>query len=640
MKRNKYKDYLWYTALVVFVLCIIEGLMYYHGEDNTFLKISLNIQNAIKAYKIDPDIKQSEAISFLAESGGGILMTIITYLYCASVIVAPFCTIGALTVLILKPANYVKGLLKRRHENSILVLGSGVYKNNFIYALAKDCNVTVVEADGITEDRKLKYLNHGIKFVQKYSDMPMANVLKSLKLSRFNDFLLCDENVMENIDNMKLLLSFNTLGKTKDGNYQQMYIGCNDSSMGEIIRQYYDRLDNKSIDINIIDINQMAVNKMFAEHPVFMANTKDNLDVHMGIIGFGEFGQHTLLQALNMSVLSAESKICIDVYDKDMDNIIGAFMKHFSVDILDGLKFVSEEIFLGEQTEYYELELPVAGSERFCMDGSVVIRFWKTDAQTLQFSKIFDRCNAAMNFTYLVVAMGDTHSMANTIIELKQLLYKKDRSSAVKTPIIIRTKSKNNIVEIYNEDNLFEITQNKDIFSYESLTNHRIVDEAKLFNHRYNVLYDVLSQYKSDGIVLDDKFMLKIKEHLTEDVLRIEQDGSVLDSSWHKMKIFDRESSIAQAMHQNVKDWLVNKEHIYSYEADKEELERIEHRRWTIFMITQGFKYEKSERKDMNAKTHPCILDWEHLKVEKPDTLEYDFTPYYILKAVGNKDKK
>ena len=53
-----------------------------------------------------------------------------------------------------------------------------------------------------------------------------------------------------------------------------------------------------------------------------------------------------------------------------------------------------------------------------------------------------------------------------------------------------------------------------------SFTNHRIVDEAKLFNHRYNVLYDVLSQYKSDGIVLDDKFMLKIEEHLTEDVLQ------------------------------------------------------------------------------------------------------------------------
>ena len=105
MKRNKYKDYLWYVALAVFVLCILEGIMYYHDTENTFLKISLNIQNAIKAYKIDPDIKQAEAIRFLNESGGGFLRSVLTYLYCASVIVAPFCTIGALTILISKPAE-------------------------------------------------------------------------------------------------------------------------------------------------------------------------------------------------------------------------------------------------------------------------------------------------------------------------------------------------------------------------------------------------------------------------------------------------------------------------------------------------------------------------------------------------------
>lgn len=638
MKRNKYKDYLWYTALAVFILCIIEGLMYYHGTENTFLKISLNIQNAIKAYKIDPDIKQSEAIRFLSQSGGGVIKTVITYLYCASVIIAPFCTVGALTVLILKPANYVKGLLQRRHEHSILVLGTGSYQANFIYSLAKDCNVTVIETGTVNDEKKLKYLNHGIKFVQKYSDMPMANVLKTLKLSHFDNFLLCDDNIMENIENMRLLLNSNISGKTAGGTYQQIYICCNDSSMGEIIKQYYDRLDSKVIDINIIDINQMAVNKMFNEHPVFMANDKNNLDVHMGIIGFGEFGQRTLIQALNMSVLSADSNICIDVFDKNMDDIIGAFMKHFSVDILDGLRFVSKEIFLGEQTEYYELKLPVADNNLFSMDGSIIIRFWKTDAQTLQFNKIFKSCNASMPFTYIVIAMSDTHSMANTIIELKQLLYKKD-SPKVKPPIIIRTKSKNNIVEIYRDDNLFEITQNNDIFSYESLTNHKIVDEAKLFNHRYNVLYDVISSYKADGKVLDDQFMLTIEEHLTEDQLRIEHDSRALDDAWHKMKIFDRESSIAQAMHQSVKDWLINHEHAFSLETDKEELERIEHRRWTVFMVTHGFKYEKADKKDLNARTHPCILNWEQLKIEKPDTLEYDYTPYYILKAYNNHNK-
>ena len=29
MKRNKYKDYLWYTAIAVFVICVLEGIFYY-----------------------------------------------------------------------------------------------------------------------------------------------------------------------------------------------------------------------------------------------------------------------------------------------------------------------------------------------------------------------------------------------------------------------------------------------------------------------------------------------------------------------------------------------------------------------------------------------------------------------------------
>ena len=65
MKRNKYKDYLWYTALAVFIICVIEGIFFYHNVENPFLKVTLNIQNAIKAYKIDPDIKQAEALAYM-----------------------------------------------------------------------------------------------------------------------------------------------------------------------------------------------------------------------------------------------------------------------------------------------------------------------------------------------------------------------------------------------------------------------------------------------------------------------------------------------------------------------------------------------------------------------------------------------
>lgn len=109
-----------------------------------------------------------------------------------------------------------------------------------------------------------------------------------------------------------------------------------------------------------------------------------------------------------------------------------------------------------------------------------------------------------------------------------------------------------------------------------------------------------------------------------------------LNAAWHKMSIFDRESSIAQSLHQDIKKWLVCDKKAYTF-SDKEELERIEHRRWNIFMITHGFKYEKTDRKDLYARTHPCISKWEVLKVEKHDTLEYDFTPYYILRHTQNK---
>lgn len=637
MKRNKYKDYLWYVTLAVFVLCVIEGIMYYHDTGNAFLKFSLNIQNAVKAYKIDPDISQSNAISFLKESGGGIIRSIITYLYCTSVIIAPFCTVGALTMLLMKPANYVHGLLKRRNIHKILVLGEGATQTHFVDSLSADCHLTVIESSIISEEKKLKYLNHGIKFIQKYTDISLSTILKSLKLSHFESFLLCDDNITENIDNLKLIIDSCNESRSNNSLYQRIYICCNDSSMSEIIKQYYDKQNNKNIEINIIDINQMAVNKMLLEHPIYLANDKKHCDVHIGIIGFGQFGQSTLLQSLNMAVLSADSHICIDVFDKNISDIIGTFMKHFSVDILDGLRFVSEELFSGEQTNYYELCLPssITGNS-LGMDGNITLRFWQADTQTLQFNKIFKKCNEQMPFTYLVIAIGNTHSMVNTIITLKQLLYKKD-ASGTNIPIIIRTKSRKNMIEIYREDNLFEISQSKDIFSYDSLMNHRIVDKAKIFNHRYNILYDIINQYKQSDKILDDTFMLKIEQTLSEEQLLIEQGRTRLDETWHNMKIFERESSIAQAMHQTVKEWLIFQEKAYSLDTDKEELEKLEHRRWTIFMITQGFKYEKSNCKNMNAKTHPCILTWEQLKAERPDTLEYDFTPYYMLKNPAKK---
>ena len=45
---------------------------------------------------------------------------------------------------------------------------------------------------------------------------------------------------------------------------------------------------------------------------------------------------------------------------------------------------------------------------------------------------------------------------------------------------------------------------NKDIFSYASITNRDIVNDAKIVNHRYNMLYEIISRYKADKNIVTE----------------------------------------------------------------------------------------------------------------------------------------
>ena len=68
MKKTKYRKYLIIATVVVALSFIVEGCVYYGAVDNLFFKFSLNFQNVIKAYKLDSDISQADAIKFLDEN--------------------------------------------------------------------------------------------------------------------------------------------------------------------------------------------------------------------------------------------------------------------------------------------------------------------------------------------------------------------------------------------------------------------------------------------------------------------------------------------------------------------------------------------------------------------------------------------
>lgn len=54
-----------------------------------------------------------------------------------------------------------------------------------------------------------------------------------------------------------------------------------------------------------------------------------------------------------------------------------------------------------------------------------------------------------------------------------------------------------------------------------------------------------------------------------------------------------------------------------------------EHRRWTYFVILDGWK--SNSIKNKKSKHSDCIIDWELLSKDKKDVLIYDLTPLLIL---------
>ncbi len=621
MKRKKYKDYIWFVAVAVFLICVAEGIMYYHETESLFLKVTLNIQNIIKAYKIDPDIKQKEAMAFWMNSNYGVWAGVLTYMYCAAVVVAPFCTIAALLTLLEKPWAYITGLLKRKNKKRVLVIGEGKYFDKFVKSLSQDCRVTAVVKDPSSDNTLLDYYKRGITLVKQYEDSRKDFWTKK-ELQKYDDILFCDENPIKNLQNLNLLLNSECTkktAKTADHKSIPVYVCCNDASLSEIIRQYEAEHKNEMFIVNIVDVKQLSVNRMFLKNPIYTVNKGSNCDVHMGILGFGEFGQNVLIQGLNTAVLSPDSTIRIDVFDNDMSSILGSFLKRFSTDILDGLKLDMKNVFDGGNVKCYTLKLPVrpennAGYRLFDIDGKIELNFWEIDATTILFSKALRMCNEIIPFTYMVVAMKDTHSMSLAAIEIMALFHANGNakdSCSKNVPIIIQNKD-NVSLDMIAGKKIVTIDQNEDIFSYSSLTGDEITKNAKAFNCKYHQI-------------------ISGKEHVDP------------ESVWPG-NMYNRESSIAQSLHQNVKEWLLFNDEGPKYypvdEQDKEKkelLQKIEHRRWTLYMILHGYRYSGASKKDDMAKTHSCISTWENLKQERPDTLEYDFIPYILaMKRASN----
>lgn len=614
MKRKKYKDWLWIISVSVFVICTVQGIFWYRlispVSDNFFIRILCYLQNGIKAFKLDPDIKLKDVANVLPSIESGWLRLFL-YLYCVAVITAPFCTVAALTILIKKPVYYFKGLKNRIKRKKILLIGNGETKKRFALSLPGDeCRVFSVENTLLSDETKLTYLKKGIRHFTDYEDRDEKQLYRQAELMSTDIVILCDDDVIKNLVALKKITGFyleNPVTRADELPRQDIYVICEDEGMKEVISLYFDEYMKKvrnrkgirSFDLYVMDPKEKAVRKMFDEKPLFTANKeKDDddetaLDVHLGILGFGDYGQKTLLQALNLAVFSKESTILVDVFDKEIDREFQSFLRHFSTEMLNR---VETDVRDGAETVNYQIRLPSEDSRVFGMDGHVTIRFWGCDSEKLDFRKKILHTAKQMPYTYFVVAMSKDKEITVSIKEICKMIYHDNKDRHV--PVVVRTKEVGPIAELFTDGYVSTINEQEDVYSLKALIDDSLVQRAKQFNFRYNQV--------SGG--LEDRQPAEAE----------------MNEAWSRMSAFKRESSLAQAMHQEAKKWLVQRGL-----SDKEEREALEHRRWCLFMILNGYCY--GPVRDDVYKTHDCISTFDDLKKERPDTLEYDNTPYILL---------
>ncbi|MDO4753470.1 MAG: hypothetical protein Q4A41_00550 [Bacillota bacterium] len=663
-----YKKFILFLSVAVACICVMEGIYYFRDIQSNFLKFTLNLQNVFNTFKLNPDIKIIDAARHMAESGTSI-PDFLPYLYTLAVILAPVCTLSTGLFLLNIPFRYLQGLIRTFRKKKIILVGNGRHRSGFLERLSVDNKVYVFGDSapvGVAADAG--YLTRGVKFFGT-EDFASKVFWKGKRLNDFEIILFCDEDYHVNRQLYQRLakavddgvVSFGT-----SGSCPEIYIVNQNQhiSLDELtaLCECGDLDAGNGVPVTVYDINRKMVNLILNRVHIWSANANgadangadanstdtnsvdtNGADVHLGIMGFGGFGQNFLMQALNRSVLSADSYIVADVFDVDMDNLIGNFLNLFSEKVLRHLSYERTNLVPGMQTGYYLLDFDRVNSDDVSVDPDsnsnhawagkisylfppdirLKIRFWNLDVNSVFFKKAFAEMGSANPFTYLVLCPGKVADISSALQNLHSLTGSAG-CAARDVPMVVK-----------HHDDIYE-------YRAGSLQPLIIPSEGRSDG-------DMPTRYKSSGnypgdrcdsgiyskAILQNRGILEMakKFHNDYNAKHEENHPGERGTGWDELSAYAKESSIHSALAQSTREWIcrerTDENGLNMLIRRKEELMQIEHRRWNIYMMTRGYRFGNDTNRD--RKIHNSLMTWDDLKTYKPGELAYDFTPYELL---------
>ncbi len=638
-------------AISSFAVSVLEGVLYY-SDAQVFFRILLIFDNSISTFTFTPDISLEEALEFM-DLHNSFLYNVVGYLYGVAVFSAPYCTIAVAYKALENVLRFVFIFHRGKTSQKVIIFGYNESTKSLIknYSFEKNKKVSVhivsnAEFDSSERYELIKkgYVLHNFDILKAEGE-DIHYLLKKAEADSADNIIIFNDNSVENFSLLQVFSLIKGDGRFVLKAGAKITCRCEDDSIRELIADYYNIGKNESCyDLEIVSIPELQVRKMFDEFPLhsYYLNTDTKLDdwnVHLLIMGFGSIGQQTLLQAMNLGVVSKRNSIVVDVYDIDIESKMEIFTNRFS----------SDTFYMDQGT---------IRIKNTSADGTFIVNCHNLNIKYREFIEQVRLENSRNPYTYSVIAIDDINGGVNCAMRLANIF---DEDGKAGTPIILRMDNDRILAKYISANNrTFSNVQlmydMNGVISLELILNKEINIMAKEFHYFYSAIQ----------IIGKDETPWKSEENSMEEF-------------WNHTSMFKRDSSKALAAHESVKqviferlerelnidvDEQINSEigengslveyngKIWRLMTNEDDFIKalmndkfagfiadLEHRRWCYFVASQGWRYGSVRNDD--KKTHTCLQPiGKLLQGEKTKTTyKYDIMSL-MLRYINNKNKQ
>lgn len=669
MKRIKY----FFWALLIF-LCVFVSNKYYATQDfNTLEHVLLVIENTLKTFFGNSPLKLSEIMSTKL-SDNDLYDKVLVFIYAIVIYISPALLVASvittLTSVKIKLYAFLFKLSLSGKKDSIIIFGYNDMVKSFLNnEISSKRKIIVVTNTALNNDELIEYFKKNVWIVNsnaiESNDSKDLDKLFSL-INHVKYVFLFDEDALTNytlaLSICDYLLEAPVLVEKK-----KIYCYAEDYHAKVMLSNYFNNIINKQEsdtdiqidDYNIFDISSLRARKFFENDSNSIVTNFDKDNIHNVIIGFGNLGHAFFDEIINRSVYNQNGELRIDIIGNDIETEMNYVLNR-----------ISNRYVYRMSDNHYEL----SNTDDRC-DGKLDIYFHNASIEHKDFYNVIKgiatESKDGIDNIFICTKQESITIRAINILEEMKAKHGELFNNNVRLNLRLEHLNKySNTQKLTDQisQNKFKweiITTASEILTMDMIENVDNTNMAAAFNYIYNKLSDSISNMLYNDAKPNSFFDLSAINILKQAFKKGASAKEEADAKeqWRKLEFPKRHATWELVFHNKVKESIMDykKDSTGKNKYDKKEMRdelielskkvfdnktlkeyinsssqsklfdfiKIEHRRWNYSKAFTGFHYDP--KGDKNRYQHRCLLTYDKLVENAPDTVLYDLIPMIYL---------